>query len=531
MSWFYFQLLVSFCFIHEALSSSSRRSASNVLKNFTWGVATTAYQIEGAWDADGKGESIWDVFTQYPNLIYKNETGQVADDFYHRYLEDIQLMKKLGIKNSEMSIAWSRLLPSGTIDKPNPKAIKYYNNVFNALIEAGITPWVTLYHWDLPAALNDKTSNGGWLNPDIINKYNDYVEFCFKTFGDRVKHWITFNEIMQIAWPGYGDGSFAPGRCSPDQADWCEKIGGGGNSSTEPYIVAHHALLAHATAVNTYRTKYQPTQHGAIGMTIDCDFGLPFDPNNANDRNATETFMEFNYGWIADPLVFGKYPDIMREYVTDGRLPTFTEAESELIKGSYDFLGLDQYTSTFVQYTGIPGSTWQDDGRFQTSDINVNGEPIGPKTGNDWQYVHPFGMRGLLNWISKRYNDPPIYVFENGVPCPNENNLPRDLALKDVFRINFYKGYIENMLLAVLQDGVDVRGYFAWSLIDNFEWADGYSVRYGLVYIDYANNLTRYPKDSAYFYAALINATFEDGKNLSKQLDSFYPKGAQLLDI
>ena len=164
----------------------------------------------------------------------------------------------------------------------------------------------------------------------------------------------------------------------------------------------------------------------------------------------------------------------------------------------------------------------------------MNGNPIGPKTGNDSQYVHPPGMRGLLNWISKRYNRPPIYVFENGVPCPDENNLPRDLALKDVFKINFYKGYIENMLLAVLEDGVDVRAYFARSLIDNFEWADGYSVRYGLVYIDYTNNLTRYPKDSAYFYSALINATFENGKNLSNQLDSFYSdakRRSQLLDI
>jgi len=218
---------------------------------FVWGTATAAYQIEGAWNIDGKGLNIWDIYTQYPNITYQNQTGQVADDFYHRYQEDINTMVKLKIKHFRMSLAWSRILPKGTVDSPNPLGVDFYNRVFDALHAAGITPWVTLYHWDLPAALNDKTSTGGWLNPDIVNKFNDYADFCFKTFGDKVKNWLTFNEIQQFAWGGYGGGGQAPGRCSPKYQAFCEPLGGGCDSSTEPYIAAHHAFLSHALAVKT----------------------------------------------------------------------------------------------------------------------------------------------------------------------------------------------------------------------------------------------------------------------------------------
>ena len=287
-------------------------------KNFTWGVATASYQIEGAAFIDGKGLNIWDNFTKYPGVIRNNDTGEVADDFYHKYPEDIKLMKQLGIKNFRMSLSWARIFPDGTKDNINQKGVDFYNNVINALLAAGIEPWVTLFHWDLPNAFNDRTANSTWLNPDIVNKFNDYADFCFKTFGDRVKYWITFNEIHTFAWIGYGQGTFAPGRCSPSYQQWCQEIGGGGDSGTEPYIVAHHALLSHAQAVNTYRTKYQKTQKGLIGLTIDSFFGEPYDANNPDDVAAVETYVQFFYGWFGDPVVFGKYPDVMVNY-TNGR--------------------------------------------------------------------------------------------------------------------------------------------------------------------------------------------------------------------
>jgi beta-glucosidase/6-phospho-beta-glucosidase/beta-galactosidase len=499
---FYFSALL-LCALYQPTLSK------DLLKSFVWGVSQTAYQTEGAWNADGKGLSIWDTFTQNQGMIYNNQNAQVGTDFYHRYKEDIQIMKKLGVKNFQMSISWSRILPQGTLDSVNQKGVEFYNNVFAALKEAGIEPWVTLFHWDLPAALNDRTSNGGWLNKDIVRKFNDYAEFCFKNFGDKVKYWLTFNEILEFAWAGYGDGSLAPGRCSPDVDPNCLRVGGGGDSSTEPYIVVHNALLAHAYAVKTYKLKYQSTQKGKIGLSADTDFALPYNFRNPRDVQAADTYMAFNYGWIVDPLVFGRYPEIMRKLVTGNRLPEFTQVESQLIKGSYDFLGIDQYSSVFVKYNGDIGNNWQEDSRVTEMDTDVFGNAIGAKTGTEWQAVHPIGMRGLLQWISKRYNNPALYIFENGVSVPGEASLPAQKARFDDFRVNFHRDYIDNMLAAKFFDGINVKGYFAFSLTDNFEWTDGYNVKFGLVHVDYSKNLTRTIKTSGYYYSEIMNSTLE----------------------
>jgi len=473
---------------------------------FAWGTATAAYQIEGAWNIDGKGLNIWDVYTSYPGLIYQNQTGQVADDFYHKFQDDIDMMAKLKIKHFRMSIAWSRVLPNGTVDNVNQQGVDFYNKVFNALLAKGIQPWVTLYHWDLPAALSNKSETGGWLNPDIVNKFNDYADFCFKTFGDRVKHWITLNEIQEFTWGGYGGGGQAPGRCSPSYQAFCKEVGGGGNSGTEPYIAAHHALLCHGIAVQTYRTKYA-TQAGQIGITIDSSYAEPFDPNNPLDVQAVDTYLSFKYGWLADPIVFGKYPDIMVQYVTDNRLPTFTAEQSKMLKGSFDFLGLNHYTTRYVRHTGVVGTDYSNDYRLEESITDVNGHQIGPKAGNGWLYVYPQGMRKIVNWISKRYGNPALYIFENGCPCPNENDVPKDVAIKDTFRVNYLKDYIANLIQAKITDKVNMAGYFVWSMLDNFEWGDGFSVRFGLTYVDYNNATTRYLKDSAYFYSTIIQAS------------------------
>ena len=479
-------------------------SLCKLFPNFTWGAATAAYQVEGAWNIDGKGPSIWDTFTHIPNRTANNATGDVATDFYHRYLEDISTMKSLGIKNFRMSLSWPRLLPNGTVDQPNPQGVDFYNKLIDALLAADIEPWVTLFHWDLPAALDNKTPTGGWLNPNITNIFNDYADFCFENFGDRVKHWITFNEIQVFAYYGYGQGFNAPGRCSPDVASWCQEIGGGGNSSTEPYIVAHHALLSHGLAVQTYRQKYQESQNGTIGLTINTNFAEPYDPSNPDDVAAVDTDVTFWFGWIAHPLTFGSYPDAMIRLVSGDRLPSFTEDQAALLKGSFDFIGINHYTSKFVKYTGIPGNDWASDKQLIESDTDVNGKLIGPYAQSSWLQVYPLGLRKLLKWIDKNYNHPAIYVFENGVSVPNESEMPIEQALNDTFRINYLQDYIGNMILAILEDKIDVRGYFVWSLMDNLEWIAGYDIRFGLIYVDYANNLTRHLKDSAVWYSNLI---------------------------
>jgi beta-glucosidase len=241
--------------IFSLLMLSALGFASALLpEDFAWGVATAAYQIEGAAAEEGRGPSIWDDFCKIPGTIHNGENGDVADDFYHRYKEDIAMMQEMGIKHFRMSFSWSRILPSGTSDRGvNGQGVAFYNYVIDELLKAGITPWVTLHHWDTPSAVHNSSDKGSFLSGDIISKFNDYADLCFALFGDRVKHWITLNEPWTYSWIGYGVGSFAPGRCSDPK---CKNLGGGGNTSTEPYLVTHNMLLSHARAVQTYRQKY-----------------------------------------------------------------------------------------------------------------------------------------------------------------------------------------------------------------------------------------------------------------------------------
>ena len=491
-------------------------------RDFAWGTATAAFQVEGAWNVSGRGPSIWDYFTTFPGRIYNNETAEIADDFYDRYPSDIKIIQQLGVKNFRVSISWTRVLPTGDVANPSASGVQFYNDLFNALLSAGIEPFVTLYHWDLPQTFNNFTAQSTWLDPDMPNKFNAYADFCFRTFGGKVRHWLTMNEIQSFAWLGYGVGMHAPGRCSPSWGSWCQPIGGGGNSSTEPYIAAHNALIAHALAVQTYRTKYQRAHGGKIGMTINSGYALPWNSSSIQDINATQISVAFGYGWFADPQVFGRYPNEMSSLITGGRLPQFNASMSALIKGSYDFLGLNYYASNYVQWTGVPGDSFGNDGRFNSSAYNATGHLIGPFAASTWLNVYPPGLRDMLVWIKKRYNDPEVYVFENGVSCPGENEMPESQALNDTFRMNYVYDHIMEMVDAVRRDGVRVKGYFLWSLMDNFEWTDGYSVRFGITYVDYTNNLTRTVKNSGYMYADLIGY-LKKGKVVAKdQLFSKY---------
>ena len=478
--------------------------SSPLPKDFSWGTATAAFQVEGAWNISGRGLSIWDYFTTFPGRIYDNENADVADDFYHRYPDDILILQRLGIKSFRVSISWTRVLPTGDVSSASVAGVQFYNQLFDALLSAGIEPFVTLFHWDLPQDYNNFTAQSTWLNPDIANKFNAYADFCFNTFGSKVKYWLTMNEIQTFTWIGYGVGTHAPGRCSSNWGSWCAGIGGGGNSSTEPYIAAHNALIAHALAVNTYRTKYQQTQGGKIGMTISSSFSLPSNTSNINDVKAVDIAVAFQYGWFADPQVFGRYPQEMTSLITGNRLPQFNASMSNLIKGSYDFLGLNYYYSNYVNWTGIPGDNFGNDGRFTSSPYNASGHLIGPFADSSWLNVYAPGLRGMLKWIKNRYNDPVIYIFENGVSCPGESKLPVAEALHDTFRMSYVYNHINEMVDAVRYDNVNVKGYFLWSLLDNFEWTDGYNVRFGITYVDYNYNLQRTIKDSGYMYSDII---------------------------
>ncbi|CAM6038557.1 unnamed protein product [Sphagnum compactum] len=459
---------------------------SSFPKGFIFGTATAAYQYEGAAKECGKGPSIWDVFTHIPGHIIDNSTGDVAVDQYHRMEEDVWLLKDLNMDAYRFSISWARILPSGR-GRVNWPGVMYYNRLINYLLLQNIVPFVTLYHWDLPEALEE--SIGGWLNSEIVEIYGEFAQLCFQLFGDRVKHWITFNEIHSFAGSGYFSGKNAPGRCSAPYGNCTQ-----GNSLTEPYIVAHNALNAHALAVNIYKTQFQDEQKGLIGITADSPWYEPL-TDSSQDKEAAQFGIEDFIGWFLDPIFFGDYPASMRASLGN-RLPHFTAKQSAAIKGSYDFIGLNHYSSQYATRNDSDGSI--------AITPYKNGVLIGPTTPSDWLFVVPSGMRKILGWIRERYNNPIIYITENGVDEVNsEDLLPLNEQLHDLQRIQYHHDYMQNILLA-MRDGSDVRGYFAWSLLDNFEWDSGFSVRFGIYYVDYKNKRARYPKSSAYWFQHIL---------------------------
>ncbi|KAJ6804262.1 beta-glucosidase 12-like [Iris pallida] len=332
-----------------------------------------------------------------------------------------------------------------------------------------------------------------------MEDYHDYVEVCFREFGNRVKHWITFNEPHTFIDYGYASGKYAPGRCSPWEIGRCKV----GDSGKEPYIVGHHTLLAHATAVDLYRNKFQKTQNGKIGMILDCNWMVPYSDSKSN-CDAVERGLDFVFGWFMDPLTEGDYPFNMRALVGD-RLPKFTEQQSKLIKGSFDFIGLNYYTTSYVYSLPIDNTvnkSYNTDSYTAQTALR-NGIPIRPKPGTEWIYVYLQGIQDLLLYTKTKYNNPVIYITENGLDEKSNENLSLKEALKDDVRIDYYQQHIIHVQRAISK-GVDVRGYFAWSLLDNFEWGSGYSRRYGIYYVDYIDGLKRYPKSSAIWFQRFL---------------------------
>lgn len=449
-------------------------------KDFVWGVATAAYQVEGAWLEGGKGLSIWDAYAHTPGKTLNGDNGDVACDQYHRYEEDIALMKEMGVDAYRFSFSWPRIIPDGS-GEINQAGIDYYNRLINCLLKNGITPWVTLYHWDLPLAL--QMTDDGWLNRKTSKAFARYAGVCFNNFGDRVKNWITLNEPWCSSVLGHGLGVFAPGRKSPD----------------EPYIAAHNLLIGHALAVKEFRNG---GFDGVIGISNNCDWREPLTDSEA-DRAAAERALEFFYGWFTDPIFHGDYPKVMRERLGK-RLPDFTDEERALVKGSTDFLGLNHYSTAFVSAAPVAGGLDNIAGNGGLSDdqnVYLSHQPDWEKTDLQWSVV-PWGFRKMLNWIAKRYPGLPIYVTENGCAVAEPDVAA---AKNDEFRCRFISDYVATMQEAIA-DGSDVRGYFVWSLIDNFEWALGFSKRLGLIRCDY-NTLERTPKKSYYQYRDIIKSS------------------------
>ncbi|KAG0583249.1 hypothetical protein M758_3G122500 [Ceratodon purpureus] len=468
-------------------------------KNFVFGTATAAYQVEGAANETGREPSIWDTFSRQPGKILDGKTGDVASDQFHRFLGDIELMVNMNVDAYRFSIAWPRIMKlGGTTPQVNQEGVAYYNNLINELLKRGIQPYVTLYHWDIPQSLYE--AYGAWIDSKVVNDYAQYAETCFAAFGDRVKHWITFNEPKSFTVLGYGNGIHAPGRCSD------RNICPAGNSATEPYIAAHNVLLAHAAAVDVYKKKFKAVQGGVVGISVDAEWAEPLN-DSAADKEAAERHLLFQLGWFLDPIYRGDYPAVMRTYVGD-RLPVFAPSEVALLNGSLDFVGLNHYTSRLISNGTRPenlltSDNWQDQG--VVSSVSRNGTQIGNQAASEWLYIVPWGIGKTLVWLTERYQNPQIFVTENGMDDLDDENSskPAESFLNDVNRISFYENYMSSVLDAI-KNGSDVRGYFAWSMLDNFEWAMGYTRRFGLIYVDYNNSQQRRLKESAKWFSRFL---------------------------
>jgi beta-glucosidase len=434
-------------------------------KGFLWGAATASYQIEGASREDGKGESIWDRFSHTPGRVLNGDTGDVACDHYHRWREDIALMRELGLKSCRFSIAWPRVFPNGTGEE-NPAGLAFYSRLVDALLEAGITPAATLYHWDLPQALEDR---GGWPNRETASAFADYAERCFRVLGDRVPFWITLNEPWVIAHLGYLTGEHAPGH-----RDLGEALAAG-----------HTLLLAHGLAVERYRAL---GLSGQIGLTVNLSPAHAVTPS-PEDRAAATRWEAYTNRWFLDPVFHGDYPEAMRAGF-GGSLPSFTPEEQRLARQPIDLIGINYYSRSLIRHD--PNGTL-----LQIGWGHAEGAAF---TDMGWE-IYPDGLRETLLWVRDQYGPVDQYVTENGAAFPDA--VDAHGAVPDEERRRYLRDHFIAAHQALAQ-GVPLRGYYVWSLLDNFEWAFGYTKRFGIIYVDYPTQ-RRIPKASARWYRSVID--------------------------
>lgn len=441
-------------------------------KDFVWGAATSSYQIEGTGRDFGKGQNIWDVFTKEPGRVYEGHTGDIACDHYHRFREDVAYMKELGLKGYRFSIDWSRVLPEGT-GKVNEKGIDFYNALIDELLEQGIEPYITLYHWELPYEIYKR---GGWMNPEIVEWFGQYARLVAERFSDRVKYFFTLNEPQCFVGLGFLQGCHAPGVKAPLR---------------DTFEMAHNALKAHGRAVQMLRAYgkqnvqigYAPTSGMCypeketpkdIEAARKALFALPDDLSN----------WTWNVSWWSDPVILGKYPEEgMKKY--EKYLPVITDEDMKLISQPIDFYGQNIYNGRCIRM-GTDG---------RPEEVR---RPAGfPKTATNWP-VTPEALYWGPKFLYERYRKP-IYITENGMAC--HDTVSQDGKVHDPNRIDFLPRYLKNLKRAA--EEIDIRGYFQWSLMDNFEWDKGYAERFGIIYVDFETQ-ERIWKDSAYWYRDLI---------------------------
>ncbi|KAK6162029.1 hypothetical protein DH2020_001870 [Rehmannia glutinosa] len=515
-------------------------SRNDFPEGFVWGCGTSAYQVCN---------------------ILDGTNGNIAVDMYSRYKEDIRMMKSMGFEAYRFSISWSRILPGGKLSLGiNQEGIDYYNDLINTLIANDIKPYVTLFHWDLPYLLEKEY--GGFLSEKIVYDFRDFAELCFWEFGDRVQHWITLNEAWTYSCQGYVNRIFPPGNgygfggdqmnprdnsvidqrkeleigqlekgidelgkmaenedlgvsfvpyrgvrvesqetfvfnnktivlrklMSPPRDKAADK-----ERAKEAYTVARNLLLSHAAAVQSYRKKFQEHQKGKIGITLVTHWFEPLN-DTEKDRKAAKRALDFMLGWFLEPVLRGRYPQNMMDYAGHHIKP-FSPEESNLLRGSLDFLGLNYYTAWYATHDDNPDAA---EGYYRDQ-----------KTGSSWLYIVPWGIYKLLKSINDAFNNdtdklPAIYITENGCDEQNNHKLTPNTASQDTQRQNYFRDHLAKILEAMNKDHVKIEAYFAWSWCDNFEWYDGYRSRFGIVYVDYKNDLQRHAKDSAKWFAKFL---------------------------
>ncbi len=432
--------------------------------DFLWGSATSAYQVEGSPLADGAGPSIWHRFCHTPGRVRDGDTGDVACDHYRRWRDDVALMHALGLKAYRFSVAWGRVLPEGR-GAVNRAGLDFYDRLVDALLERGIAPFVTLYHWDLPAALDDR---GGWLNPDVAHWFADYATVLFRRLDDRVRLWATLNEPWVITDGGYLHGALAPGH----------------RNRFEAPIATHRLLCAHGAAVEAYRAE---GKH-AIGLVVNLEPKEAATDAPADRAAAARADAYMNRQYL-DPVFRGEYPPELAEVFAEA-WPSWPAADFARVRQPIDFLGVNYYTRGVTRFDADAWPLHATTVRQKRATYTMTG----------WE-VCPDALARTLIWVKERYGNPPLYVTENGAaffdPPVAENG-----RVADPLRVNYLRKHI-GALRRALDAGVDLRGYFVWSLLDNFEWALGYAMRFGIVHVDF-DTLARTPKDSARFYAEVV---------------------------
>ncbi|XP_072385137.1 myrosinase 1-like [Diabrotica undecimpunctata] len=477
-----FVLCFILCIISTSYTSDIVINNKRFPTSFLFGAATSSYQIEGGWDADGKGQNIWDNVThKNPNFIKDGTNADVSSDSYHRYKDDVQLLKDHGAQFYRFSIAWPRIMPNGFRNSLNQAGVQYYKNLIAELKNNNIEPMITIYHNDLPQALQDL---GGIKMPQFADWFAEYARVCFELFGNDVKHWMTINEPYVACTVGFISLPYEDG--------------------VEDYICIKNMLLAHANAWHIYDKDFRPTQGGKVGMVLNSNWFEP-ESDKPEDLEASERSMQFIWGWLAHPLYKGDYPEIMKTRVAmrsqlegynQSRLTELTSEEIAYIKGTNDFFCVNSYTTAIVRGQPEPPigkpSHNTDLGVVMYQPADWQDSPL------DWLKVCPWGIQKLLRWIANEYGNPEMIITENGYADGTG-------TLNDTIRYNYIKDYLSYIRDAMDKDGANVIGYGYWSLIDNFEWTSGYTAKFGLAYIDFNDpERKRIRKMSSYYYEHVI---------------------------